>query len=358
MNMPAHPLFSPETIRLDPVASAALRQDGRRIVIVGAGGWLGRALAAGVFDALGEDEARDRLVCFGSSVRTIEFGTAQALVQQPLDAIGDLEPRSTIVFHLAFLTKDKIAGMAADDYVSANRRLSSAVLGSLNRIGADRVFLASSGAAAFADRADAAADLRLYGGLKLDDERAFSAWAGEKAGRRAVIARIYSLAGPFINKHETYALASFILDALNGRPIEVRATNRVVRSYVAVRELMSLAISLLLTEGSQTVVRFDSGGEPMELGEVAKLVAECLGGRVERAAIVKEAENLYVGDGEGYERLLTHFNLTPIPFAQQIAETAAFLATCTGEAKGRMVGTSPESVPLFRALSSSPPDRM
>lgn len=342
-----------DAIRLDPAACAALREDSRRIAIVGASGWIGRALAAGLFDALGEEEARERLMCFGSSERAILFGDGRSLVQQPLARMANLSPRPTMVFHLAFLTKDKIAGMSESDYVQANRTLSGTVLKLLGGIGADRVFVASSGAAAFADKADAATDVRLYGRLKRDDELAFEAWAGADAGRRAVIGRIYSLAGPFINKHETYALASFILDALSHRPIEVKARNRVVRSYVAVRELLSVAIMELLAEPGDDVVQFDSGGEAMELGDVAQIVARRLGGWVERAAVSDDAADVYVGDGGTYERLLARYGVSSISLADQIAETASFLAPFAGRSVGRMIDAGRKGAAPPQAQSAS-----
>lgn len=334
-----------QTIRLDPVARAALAANDRRIIIVGAGGWLGRALTAGIFDALGEDAARERVVCFGSRAREVDIGLGRSVNQQSLDHIAELPPQPTMLFNLAFLTKDKIAGMAEADYVSSNQALSDTILRHLGPIGADRIFVASSGAAAFAEVADAAADLRLYGRLKRDDEHAFAAWAKEAPDRRALIMRIYSLAGPFINKHETYALASFILDALRGRPIEVKARGRVVRSYVAARELLSVAIMALLAESGDSITQLDSGGEAIEIGELAQLVAQRLGGRVERIAISDDVQNIYVGNGEAYERLLAKYGICPVPPAEQIAETASFLALFAGRSNGHMIEAAPDGAP-------------
>jgi nucleoside-diphosphate-sugar epimerase len=267
--------------------------------------------------------------------------------------MASLSLQPTIVFHLAFLTKDKIAGMPESEYIQANRTLSDTVLQHLGSIGTDRVFLASSGAAAFADKVDAAADVRLYGRLKLRDELAFGAWAGAEVGRRAVIGRIYSLAGPFINKHDTYALASFILDALRHHPIEVKARNRVVRSYVAVRELLSVAIMGLLAKPGDAVVQFDSGGEPMELGSLAQMVARILGGHVNRAALSDDAANIYVGDGGTYERLLAQYGISPVSLTDQITETASFLTPLAGRSVGHMIGGERKGATLPQAQLAS-----
>jgi nucleoside-diphosphate-sugar epimerase len=67
--------------------------------------------------------------------------------------------------------------------------------------------------------------MRLYGSLKREDEERFAAWA-DAAGKRAVIARIFALTGPYINKPGAYAIASFLADAMAARPVEVRAPVR------------------------------------------------------------------------------------------------------------------------------------
>lgn len=317
-----------EAVGFAPQVVEALRGDDRRIVIVGAGGWIGRALLAGLDQALG-DAAGERIACFGSRARDIDIGGGRDVPQRPLAELAGLPGRPTLLFHLAFLTKDKAATIDAADYARANRALSREVLDALGPIGVDRLFLASSGAAAFADADDAAADLRLYGSLKRDDEDLFAGWAQDQPGRRALILRIFSLTGPFINKHEAYAFASFVLDALAGRPIEVRAPMRVMRSYVAVRELLSLALADLLAPEGPAMRRIDSGGDPAELGEVAQRIADRLGGRVERRPVTVDTANVYVGDRTDYDRLLAKSEIAPVSFDRQIGETAAYLARVT-----------------------------
>ena len=324
---PAFP-SRPRTVQLDPVARRALCADQRRIVIVGASGWIGKSLLAGILSALGEGAMRERVVCFGSTARDIALNRDVSVPQLPLDRLSCIKPAPTILFHLAFLTKDKVAGMDEADYVEANSWLSDTVLGALDKIGVDRVFVASSGAAARAEDAGAARDLRVYGRMKCADEAAFARWAREGEGRRAMIVRIFSLAGPFINKFETYALASFILDALAERPIRVTAPRPVVRSYVAVRELLSLALIQQLSDHRQAAVtQLDSGGDALELGEVAALVGALFSVPVERAEIRDPAANNYAGAREQYDGLLQHYGIAPVTLADAIVETAAFIAS-------------------------------
>jgi nucleoside-diphosphate-sugar epimerase len=168
--------------------------------------------------------------------------------------------------------------------------------------------------------------MRLYGKLKLGDEDVFRRWA-DQSGGRAVACRIFALSGPHINKHENYALASFILDAISKRPIEIRADHIVRRSYVAIRELMSVVFGLLL-DGSSGCTLFDSGGEKMEMQEVAEAVATALGPiPIHRPKIKDGAADDYVGDQLQYDQLLIANAVQAVPFIDQVMETAAFFRT-------------------------------
>lgn len=302
--------------------------DQRRIVIVGASGWIGKATLTMLHSALGPEETARRVRCFGSRDQRLDVHPGLSFAQRALEELPALEKAPTILFNLAFLTKDKVGAMDDDIYVNVNRSLSEQVMRALEPIGVDRLFVASSGAAAFADDANAAPDLRLYGGLKRDDEERFAAWAeAEPDHRRVVITRIYNISGPFINKYGTYALAAFIIDALAGQPIRVHAPMRVIRGYVAVRELLSVVFAALLSDGVDPVLRFSTGGEPLELGDLAAKVADALGGGVvDRAPITRDVDNCYVGSDTAYRCLLEGFGIDHIPLFQQIVETADYMA--------------------------------
>jgi UDP-glucuronate decarboxylase len=295
----------------------------QRIIITGAGGWLGMATLELLNNALGERFAH-RVYAFGSSARDIHLRGGTTLRQRPLNELNALNQAPSLLLHFAFLTKDRVASLDEEAYREANRTLSETVHDALDKLGVDAVFVASSGAAYSAGDASANAALQLYGTLKREDEDRFAAWA-ECRGRTAVIGRIFNVAGPYINKHQHYALAAFILDAIAERPVRVNAPHRVVRGFVAIRELMSLVFAALLNPQGR-VLRFDTGGVAMELAEVAEIVAKTLGaaGSV-RAALTSDRIDHYAGDPDVYESLLAQYVITKVPFDMQIRETADFL---------------------------------
>lgn len=310
---------------LAPAAREALGRSAGAIAVTGASGWLGLATLDLLQRALG-DAFQTRVRCFGSSTRTLDLGGGRLVEQQALGELASLEGRGAHVLHFAFQTKDRAETMAEDAYRAANRAIGDTVLEALGRIDPQAVFVASSGAAAKADDPAASPAMRLYGALKREDEERFADWA-QTRGRRAVIGRIFNVTGPYINKHGAYAIASFILDALGRRPIAVHAPREVIRGYVAIRELMSLVIALL-SDGEDGVTRFDSGGEALELGAVARIVADTLGGGVvQRAAIVDPAADRYTGNERAYALLLARYGIERVALDRQVEETAAYLAT-------------------------------
>ena len=311
---------------LTGLGARRLAESDFRVVVAGAGGWLGLATLEMLQGLLGGDFAR-RVVCFGSDARTLALRGDLDVPQRPLAEIADLTPAPSLVLHLAYLTQEKAKGMSPEAYSSTNRAISRQVLKALDAIGARGVFLASSGAAYVADAPAASDSLRLYGALKVEDEAAFAGWA-ERTGARAAIGRVFNLAGPYINKRSSYVLACLIADALAGRPFEIRAARPVWRSYVAISELMSIVFGAL-TESGSGVIRFDTAGEAIyEVGDIAHAVADALGAPcvAHRPPPSGEGEDRYVGDGEVYASLRHRFDVEPVVFSEQIRQTARFMS--------------------------------
>lgn len=294
-------------------------------MITGAGGWLGLATLELLHLALGPDLER-RVVCFGSSIRDLHLRNGLKVTQKALSQIGREAHLPTLLLHFAYLTQDKAKGMGAADYEAANRAISSTVLGALDGLGVEGVFLASSGAARMVDDPAADPSKRLYGRLKVEDEGRFTDWA-EASGHSLAIARIFALSGPYTNKPGAYALASFVDDALDGRPPTVRAPRPVYRSWVAISELMSVVFGVL-TDTEAKVQRFDTAGaEPLEMADAADAVARALGvsGAIDRAPIVDPTADRYCGDPDAYAGLIRRFGVEQVVFDEQVRHTARFM---------------------------------
>ncbi len=304
-----------------------LAESGVRVAVVGAGGWMGLASLDLLHGLLGPAAFAERVVAFGSRRRGLALRGGLHVDQRPLGDLANLPPQPTIVLHLAFLTQEKAKTMSEAEYVAANGAISRLVREALDPIGAHGVFVPSSGAVYRVDDPAAQPSMRLYGRLKLADEAMFADWANEGDGRRAVIARVFNLSGPYINKQSSYALACFIADALADRPIEIRATRPVYRSFVAISELISVALGALAAQG-QPVVCFDTAGEQaLEMDEIAAAVCTALGARENstRPPLDSTAADRYAGDGATYRDLRARAGVAPVDLSVQIRTTAAYM---------------------------------
>jgi nucleoside-diphosphate-sugar epimerase len=311
---------------LSGAGATRLREGPWRVVVVGAGGWLGLATLELLHGVFGE-HFPERVKSFGSGARVLALRGGVKVRQEPLSRLADLPASPTLVLHLAFLTQEKAKAMPPADYIAANRSISATVLQALDGLGAAGVFVPSSGAVYMVDRPDAQDSMRLYGRLKLEDEAIFSGWSQERH-RRAVIARVFNLSGPYINKQSSYALACFIADALAGRPIEIRATRPVLRSYVAISELMSVVFGAL-TDGGTGPTLFDTAGDDvLEMSDIAAVVERSLnaGQGVRRPPLTESESDRYTGDGAVYRRLRDRLGIEPVAFTLQVEETSRFMA--------------------------------
>src|SRR5690242_17265911 len=135
---------------LTPHVAEALRRSPHRIVITGAGGWLGRATLDLLQDALGAEFGK-RVCCFGSRRRALAVSGGNSIEQWPLSELSSLSTEPTLLLHMAFLTKDRAETMDEPSYRAANTEIRRTVLEALSRSGAEAVFVASSGAAEFAE---------------------------------------------------------------------------------------------------------------------------------------------------------------------------------------------------------------
>ena len=313
---------------LEPAIAHEIARGDQHIAIAGAGGWIGLATLDLLEATLG-DAMTERVSCYGSSARVLTLRSGRQISQSPLSELPLLQAPRIWLLHFAFQTKDRAEALSEEAYRAANDAISATVLQAVRTLPVEAMFVASSGAATKATDPFASPAMRLYGQMKLDDEVRFATWADEN-GRRAVIGRIFNITGPYINKHQSYAIANFIMDAVAGRAIEVRAPREVFRAYVAIRELMSL-IFALMADDKTGVTRFSSGGERLELGDVARAVAEALGGgQVSRAPITEERPDDYAGDSAAYTALLQRYGITPVPLDQQIVETADYMRAVAG----------------------------
>ena len=307
-------------LALAPDLALRLERSGLSVVVTGAGGWLGRATLEMLEGALGASFGV-RVHAFGSAGRVQRLRSGTTVVVRPVGELDRVPHRPHLLLHHAFVTRDRLASLGPRAFVAANRELSDAVAAHAARADVAGIFVPSSGAV----YGTPGGTVDPYGMAKRDDEERFSALA---TGRPLVVMRVFNLAGPFINKPGAYVLASVVSDVLSGGPVRLTADHPVVRSYVHVGDVLSLALSVL-TAGPAPDGPFDTAGEcEVEVGELAQRAVEVCGRPgtvIERPPLLSDVPDRYVGDGAAWWALAARHAVVPADLGAQLRDTAGYL---------------------------------
>jgi dTDP-glucose 4,6-dehydratase len=110
------------------------------------------------------------------------------------------------------------------------------------------------------------------------------------------IARGFAMAGPRLPENAGFALADFLRDAREGRPIQIKGSGDVVRSYLYASDMAVWLWRILLPNSKGGLFNVGSP-QAVRLGELAEKIAIITGGRVElmgKAEIGASGSNYYV----------------------------------------------------------------
>ena len=310
---------------LPPALAAMLRDSPWRVLVTGASGWVGRAALEMLAHTLGPDW-RDRVEAFGSGARALSLRDGIEIRQRPLSALGSLPAQPSLLLHLAYLTREKVAGMAPEAYVDANRGITRMALQAGARVGVERALVTSSGAVHASSNAPASTDpALLYGRLKLEDEVAFASFSQAAPGRRALVLRLFNLSGPYINK--PYALSSFIEQARAGH-VRVQARSAVTRSYTSVANLLAVGLGHLVSGQAEPFLCVETAGQcEVEMAALAEAVRAVVNpaATIDRAAPDGSPPDRYVGQAQAYRALMQRYGITEDSLPSQISETADYM---------------------------------
>lgn len=306
-----------------------LIESGLDVVVTGGGGWLGQATLEMLESSLGAQLA-SRTHVFASSRRSMKLRSGTRLEVYPLNELSRLKIGPHLLTHFAFATREFVAQLGVAEYIARNEEITELVTGHVAKSRPVGMLVLSSGAVYLGE--DLATNP--YGVLKRRDERQFRKAAEESGGvgptPRAVIPRLFNLAGPFLNKPD-YVLGSIIRDIALGGPIQLHATHPVVRSYVHVGDLVDLAFAIMMGEGPMPLEAFDTAGErEVEVGELAELAASLLGEpgiEIRRPPLDDTPADRYVGDSAVISSLARAYGIEMRALSIQIEDTARYMRT-------------------------------
>ena len=294
----------------------------RRAVVLGANGWFGRTAIDILSTAWGEAFGR-RIHPFARRHHEIQLLSGEVLDVLPISELASLDPEpGTLLIDCAYPTQEKVDDLGVSEYRQAVEDLRRLVTGQIGRLRPLACVSLSSGAALAGE--EVAERTRVYGAMKRDDEQRLAGLCSS-LGVKLCIARVYATSGPHMTKPETYALGDLILQAKAGGPLRVLADREVFRSYALARDILTVAISAALDASAERPVVFETGGEEVEVGELARRVALVVAGHeleIERPPLGSGAPDRYVGDNRLMEELAAANGIELASLEEQIRETA------------------------------------
>ena len=305
------------------------------VVVTGATGWFGRTALHELQRLLGPEAFSRRVRAFASRSRTIAStgfvdGVERAIPVAPLAELPELAAREPIdaLLHTAFLTREYVERVGVQAYISVNRGITDLVCRSLEAAPAARAVVISSGAAAALDDV-ATLEEHLhadpYGVLKSEEERRL----GETAD--TLVLRAYAVSGRFMRDPEQYALGDFLLRALDGLPIEIKAPMPVIRGYGHAGDMVNLAFRWLGSKHLPPAYPIAAVSHEVSLLELASLISSLYDLPPSSSAIdTSLSPNHYSADPKPYINILQMFSMVPHSLQGQILDTFSGLKNSKG----------------------------
>ena len=323
---------------MDKALTTALQHSGLgsgMLIVTGATGWFGRTALNELQRLLGPETFFRRVRAFASRSRTIAStgfgdGVERPFPVAPLAELPELAEREPIdaLLHTAFLTREYVERVGVETYISVNRSITDLVCRSLEAAPAARSVLISSGAAAALDHV-ATLDEHLladpYGVLKSEEERRLSEIAD------TLVLRAYAVSGRFMRDPEQFALGDFLLRALGGLPIEIKAPMPVIRGYGHAGDMVNLAFRWLWSGHLPPAHPIAAVSQEAELLQLASLISSLYDlPPVSSAIDFSLPPNRYSADPIPYINILHALGIAPQSLEEQIFDTAFGLKISRG----------------------------
>ena len=295
-----------------------------KIYVTGATGWVGKTFMHELQSIIPAGEFNQKVIAFGSKenkVTSTNYPPGKDIII-PIKPLSELinytSSENILLFHSAFLTKDRITSYGARRFIDTNKRITSTVSEFLKKSKNSRVVNISSGAAtaieekkrsAFTNESDS------YGVLKLDEEYTLTALSTTQ------VFRIYALTGRFIRDPQIFAIGDLLLKAIKKKPLVITSTCPVIRSYASASDIAKCAIHWLLSgDKEQDVIKASS--HVVTLAALAELIAKIYN---LPPPIVKQSgnpPNSYSCSPIEFHNILVRYGIRPLTLAEQIVDTA------------------------------------
>ena len=274
-----------------------------RILVLGPTGWFGRTAlelsvpSSAAFHLVG---SRRGDLQTGQNTHTVHEWNEREVERFSPDLVLDF----------AYLTRNWISELGISEYRAQNEMLSERLVLAATLRSVKTVVTISSGAAV-------QPELDPYGEGKRKIELALREALRTSSTNLGVL-RAWSVSGGFVREPDQYALSSFVRQGLESGNIRVSADRMVYRRYCAVEELLAVGLHLAHRHSHSLL---DSGGEKLEMFDIAQKVAEQSPGAkviLEHPARHSKDPDDYSSDNESWVQGIRETHLIPMSIEEQI----------------------------------------
>lgn len=284
-----------------------------RVLVTGAAGWFGRtAIAMTRVKGL-------ELLATGSKDQKIEIdGQSQVVHAQTLELISAFRP--TVIIDSAFVTRERLPILGQKAYIEANQKIIDESLAIAAMPSVRKYIGFSSGATKhLAGHSSFSIEENPYAAQKRVYESKISEITANLQSDISV-ARTWSVTGSYCTKPQTFAFTDLIAQAKLGL-IEIKAKHLVYRRYCALEDVLALAMLPSAPGGSPI---FNTGGDLIELGELAKIIVDLVNPNAEirRQIDPKLTPDNYHSDSKEWRELLQSAKVTNDSISDQITRVA------------------------------------
>lgn len=291
----------------------------KKLVITGAGGWLGTELLEKLLAEFGSENLKQSVICLGSKKRILTLSDQTEIPVSLLSEELNIDSVNGFV-HLSFLTRDKVADLGTPLYSFTNLSITARAIELIEQLKPSWIATVSSGAVLSSPQGSLENNLlqNPYGFTKRIEETMLQQVATQ-IGSHLAIGRLWGAMGEFMPVNRAYAVSDFICQTLQDQKISIRSGHNVWRRYCDAGEFMDL-----LTTVAQNKVfsSFDSGGELVEVGALAQQIAALSINSVKISRPQSTGiEDRYFPDSEKFESLANEFNISLIGLQELLAKT-------------------------------------
>ena len=268
-------------------------------VVTGASGFVGRN-AVYSLPIIDLKKYSDKYLFCGTSNRRISLENSKVeYYVNDMSTLNSCNPMDcTGLLHMAFLNRSYIKRLGLSEYFSVCANLSNNVFQFAKRTPGSPIVIISSGCAA---SPHIPSHSKPYDYMKREEEILFSQLSKD---HMVLIFRLYAAVGHFDDKPSRFALGQFIQSSLAHNLISIQSDSYVYRSYIYLKDLLSLCWNILSRPLSNGLYIIDACAENFELQEIA----ECVSGALNAIPIIRpnlapSPVNSYTGNSLEFKSL-------------------------------------------------------